>query len=127
MRYSRRAVALSIGSATLFGLFAGRSLSVGAWAQAVLPGVFTVNGKPAALTQVVAYKGEPESGQPVTVLVFTTKSQGSDPKAAFNTLFNKYGNAIVAKVFPDGKVYSVEIWCIPRWIARMARCRCLGC
>lgn len=109
MRYSRRAVALSIGSAALFGLFAGRSLSVGAWAQAVLPGVFTVNGKPAALTQVSAYKGEPESGQPVTVLVFTTKSPGSDPKAAFNALFNKYGNAIVAKVFADGKVYSVDL------------------
>ena len=82
---------------------------MGAWAQAVLPGVFTVNGKPAALTQVVAYKGEPESGQAVTVLVFTTKNQGSDHKAAFNTPFNKYGNAIVAKVFPDGKVYSVDL------------------
>ena len=69
---------------------------MGAWAQAVL-------------TQVVAHKGEPESGQPVTVLVFTTKSQGSDPKAAFNALFNKYGNAIVAKVFADGKVYSVDL------------------
>ena len=93
----------------MFGLFAGQSLSVGAWAQAVLPGVFTVNGKPAALTQVTASKGEPESGKPVTVLVFTTKSQGGDPKAAFNALFDKYGNAIVAKVFADGKVYSVDL------------------
>jgi hypothetical protein len=95
MRQTRRAAASWVGSATMFGLFAGQSLSVGAWAQAVLPGVFTVNGKP-------------ESGKPVTVLVFTTKSQGADPKAAFNALFNKYENAIVAKVFADGKVYSVD-------------------
>ena len=109
MRHTRRAAALSIGSAIMFGVLAGPPLSAEAWAQAVLPGVFTVNGKPAALTQVTAFKGEPESGKPVTVLVFTTKNQGGDPKAAFNALFNKYGNAIVVKVFDDGKVYSADL------------------
>ena len=103
MTHTRRAAALLFGYATMFGL------SAGAWAQAVLPGVFTVNGKPAALTQVTAFKGEPESGKPVTVLVFTTKNQGGDPKAAFNALFDKYGNAIVVKVFDDGKVYSADL------------------
>ena len=84
-------------------------VSPGAFAQGTLSGFYKANGKPAALTQVVAYKGEPESGKPVTLLVFTTKDQGKDPKAAFNALFGKYGDAIVVKVFPDGKIYSTDI------------------
>lgn len=109
MNHTRRAAALLFGSATMFWLLARQPLSGGAWAQAVLTGAFAVNGKAAALTQVTASTGAPESGKPVTVLVFTTKSQGADPKAAFNALFNKYGNAIVAKVFADGNVYSVDL------------------
>ena len=85
------------------------TLSSSALAQGTLSGVDMANGKPAVLTQVVAYKGEPESGKPVTLLVFTTKDQGKDPKAAFNALFGKYGDAIVVKVFPDGKIYSTDV------------------
>jgi hypothetical protein len=84
-------------------------LSFIASAQGTLSGIDKANGKPAALTQVVAYKGEPESGKPITLLVFTAKDQGKDPKAAFNALFGKYGDAIVVKVFPDGKVYSTDV------------------
>jgi hypothetical protein len=80
-----------------------------AFAQGTLSGVDKANGKPTVLTQVVAYKGEPESGKPVIVLVFTTKDQGKDPKAAFNALFGKYGDAIVVKVFSDGKIYSTDV------------------
>ena len=83
--------------------------SPGAFAQGTLSGVDKANGKPAVLTQVVAYKGEPESGKPVILLVFTAKDQGKDPKAAFNALFGKYGDAIVVKVFPDGKIYSTDV------------------
>jgi len=83
--------------------------SSSALAQGTLSGVDKANGKPAMLTQVVAYKGEPESGKPVTLLVFTTKDQGKDPKAAFNALFGKYGDAIVVKVFSDGKIYSTDV------------------
>ncbi len=83
--------------------------SPGAFAQGTLSGVHKANGKPAVLTQVVAYKGEPESGKPVILLVFTAKDQGKDPKAAFNALFGKYGDAIVVKVFPDGKIYSTDV------------------
>jgi hypothetical protein len=61
------------------------------------------NDKPAALTQVTAHKGDPESGKPVTVLVFTTKDQAGDPKAAFNALFGKFGDALVAKVSPRAR------------------------
>ena len=84
-------------------------LSFVASAQGTLSGIDKANGKPGALTQVVAYKGEPESGKPITLLVFTAKDQGKDPKAAFNALFGKYGDAIVVKVFPDGKVYSTDV------------------
>ena len=84
-------------------------LSFIASAQGTLSGIDKANGKPATLTQVVAYKGEPESGKPITLLVFTAKDQGKDPKAAFNALFGKYGDAIVVKVFPDGKVYSTDV------------------
>ena len=62
----------------------------GAFAEGVLSGVYRANGKSAALTQVTAHKGDPESGQPVTVLVFTAKDQAKDPKAGFNALFGKY-------------------------------------
>ena len=78
-------------------------------AQSTLSGVYRVNDTAATLTQVVAYKGEPESGRPTTVLVFSAKSQGKDAKAPFDALFGKFGDALVVKVFPDGKVYSVDL------------------
>ena len=84
-------------------------LTVGASAQSTLSGVYKVDGKAAALTQVAAYAGRPESGQPTTVLVFSTKDQGKDPKAAFDALFGKFGDALVVKVLPDGTVYSVDL------------------
>jgi hypothetical protein len=84
-------------------------VSPGAFAQGTLSGFDRANGKPAVLTQVVAYKGEPESGKPVTLLVFTAKDQGKDLKAAFNALFGRYGDAIVVKVFADGKIYSTDV------------------
>ena len=85
------------------------SLSPGASAQGTLSGVYKANGKSAALTEVTAHKGEPESGNPVTVLVFTTKDQAKDPKAGFKALFGEYGDAVVVKVFSDGKIYSTDI------------------
>jgi hypothetical protein len=84
-------------------------LSSSAAAVGTLSGVEKANGKQAVLTQVVAYKGEPESGKPVTLLVFTSKDQGNDAKAAFNALFGKYGDAIVVKIFSDGKIYSTDV------------------
>jgi hypothetical protein len=78
-------------------------------AQGTLSGVDKANGKPTTLIQVAAYQGEPESGKPVTLLVFTSKDQGRDPKAAFNALFGTYGDAIVVKVFADGTIYSTDV------------------
>jgi hypothetical protein len=85
------------------------ALAPDAIAQNALAGVFKGNAKQALLTQVTAFKGEQEPGKPVTVLVFTTDDQAKDPKAAFNALFRKYGDALVVKVRPDGSVYSTDI------------------
>lgn len=81
----------------------------GAFAQGKVSGVYKGNGVPAALTQVVAYKGEPESGKPVTVLVLSAKSQAGSSKPAFDALFNKFGDALVVKVDPEGKVLSLDL------------------
>ena len=82
--------------------------SAGASAQSKVSGVFKGNDKPATLTQVTAHKGE-ESGKPVTVLVFSSKDQAGHPKADFDALFGKLGDALVVKVFADGQVYSGDI------------------
>jgi hypothetical protein len=81
----------------------------GAVAQSKLSGVYKGNGTPAALTQVVAYKGEPDSGKPVTVLVFSAKSQAGSAKPPFDALFDKFGDALVVKIDPDGKVLSLDL------------------
>jgi hypothetical protein len=72
-------------------------------------GTFTGDGKPATLTQVTAHKDDPFDGQPVTALVFTSKDQGGDDKAAFDALFDKFGDAIVVKVEPDGTVVGADV------------------
>jgi hypothetical protein len=82
--------------------------SAGASAQSKVTGVFKGNDKPATLTQVTARKGE-ESGKLVTILVFSSKDQKSDPKPDFDALFGKLGDALVVKVFADGQVYSGDI------------------
>lgn len=102
-RFLRVATALAVGLAFMV------LLSAGASAQGTLSGVYTVNGKPAALTQVTAHKGDPESGHPVTLLVFTAKDQAGDPKAGFNALFKKFGDALVVKIFEGGNVFSVDL------------------
>ena len=106
MSFDHFSISTGLAAAVLPVIFV---LSFIASAQGTLSGIDKANGKPATLTQVVAYKGEPESGKPVTLLVFTAKDQGKDPKAAFNALFGKYGDAIVIKVLPDGKVYSADV------------------
>ncbi|MGH6981834.1 MAG: hypothetical protein ACREFC_11560 [Stellaceae bacterium] len=83
--------------------------SAGASAEGTVSGVYKGNGKPADLTQVSAYKGDPEQGKPVIVLVFSSKAQTGDPKPASSALFGKFGDAIVARVFADGKIYSGDL------------------
>lgn len=72
-------------------------------------GTYTANGKPATLTQVTAHTDEPFDGKPVIELVFTAKDQAGDPKAGFNALFGKLGDAITVKVQPDGTVIGANV------------------
>jgi hypothetical protein len=72
-------------------------------------GSYTVDGKAAVLTQVTAHKDDPFDGQPVTAIVFTAKSQAGDAQAADDALFGNFGDAIVAKVEPDGTVVGADL------------------
>ena len=72
-------------------------------------GTYTGNGKQATLTQVTAHNDDPFDGKPIIALVFTAKDQGGDDKAAFDALFNKFGDAIVAKIEPDGTLIGVDV------------------
>jgi uncharacterized protein YuzE len=72
-------------------------------------GIYTANGKPAALAFVSAHPDEPFSGQPVTELVFTSQDQGGVAKPGFDASFGKLGDAIVIKVHPDGSIIGAEI------------------
>jgi hypothetical protein len=76
---------------------------------AAVSGTYLGNGKPATLTQVTAHKDEPFDGKPIVALVFSAKDQGGDDKAAMDALFGNFGDAIVAKVEPDGTVVGVDV------------------
>lgn len=78
-------------------------------AQTAPTGTYKVDGKAGPLTQVKAYKGAPEAGKPITVLVFTGKDQGKSANAASDALFGELGDAVVVKVFDDGKIYNAEL------------------
>jgi hypothetical protein len=80
-----------------------------AFAQGTVSGNYEVAGKKATLIQVSAQKGDPESGKPVTVIVITSKDQSKASKPASDALFGELGDAIVVKVFDDGKVYSADL------------------
>ncbi len=72
-------------------------------------GAYTVDGKAAVLTQVTAHKDDPFDGKPVTALVFTAKDQGGDAQAAEDALFGKFGDAVVARIEPDGTVVGPDL------------------
>jgi hypothetical protein len=78
-------------------------------AGAAVAGVYTVDGKPAALTQVTAHPHEPFDGRAVTELVFSAKDQAGDPQAATNALFGGFGDAIIVRVWPDGTVIGADL------------------
>jgi len=78
-------------------------------AAASVSGTFTVDGKPATLSFAGAYKDEPFGGQPVTALVFTQNDQKGDAQPADDALFRKLGDAIVAKVQPDGTLIEFDL------------------
>jgi hypothetical protein len=72
-------------------------------------GVFTGDGKQAALTEVTAHHDDPFDGKPIIAVVFTTKDQGADATAATDALFGNFGDAIVIKLEPDGTVIGADV------------------
>jgi hypothetical protein len=105
---SSAAVASSIAAAQSSTAAAPAAQAV-ASTQSSVSGTYTCDGAPATLTQITTHPDDPEMGKPVTALVITANDQGGDPKAAFNALFNKFGDAIVVHMFADGTIYSADL------------------
>jgi len=72
-------------------------------AQSTVSGVYTVNGKPAKLTQVTARQYRLHAGELETSLVFSSKDQGDDPRPArsadsLSADFRKFGDVLVVRI-----------------------------
>jgi hypothetical protein len=103
------AAVLSAASTAQSSAASTPTVQASASTQSPVSGAYTCDGAPATLTQITTHPDDPEMGKPVTALVITANDQGGDPKAAFNALFNKYGDAIVVHMFADGTIYSADM------------------
>ncbi len=72
-------------------------------------GTFKGNGKDAKLTSVSARWGEPFSGKPGIVLVFTEKDHSKDKKPDLNAAFGKFGSALIISLHEDGGIYGCQV------------------
>jgi hypothetical protein len=79
-------------------------------AKPQVTGKFLGNGKPARLAYVSARPGEPFSGKPSIVLIFTEQDHSRDPRPDIGAGFGKFGSALVISVFEeDGGVFGCEV------------------
>ena len=78
-------------------------------AAPAVSGVYMAGGQPAALTEVTAHKDDPFGGQPVTALVFSVEPQGGDADADSDAHNGKFGDAMVVRVQPDGRIVGVDM------------------
>ncbi len=104
---SHRRGAVAVLFATL-SLFAASSWS-GASAQSAPSGSFVVDGKAAALTQVRAIADNWQSGKRFTLVIFTTKDSGRNPRPAMSARFGNFGDSIIVEVFDDGTIYNADL------------------
>ncbi len=72
-------------------------------------GTFKGNGKEAKLAYVSARWGEPFSGKPGILLVFSEKDHSKDKKPDFGAAFGRFGSALVISLFEDGQIYSCQV------------------
>lgn len=72
-------------------------------------GIFKGNGKDAKLAYVSARWGDPFSGKPGIVLVFTEKDHSKDNKSDFNAVFGKFGSALIISLHEDGDIYGCQV------------------
>jgi hypothetical protein len=83
------------------------SVAVSASAAAPFEGKFSANGKDAKLAFLMARKGEPFSGKPVTVLVFSEKDASKDKRPDFAAQMGDFGDALVIRLSGSGSAWSV--------------------
>ena len=72
-------------------------------------GIFKGNGKDARVAYVSARWGEPFSGKPGIVLVFTEKDHSKDNKPDFNASFGKFGSALIISLHEDGQIHGCQV------------------
>lgn len=72
-------------------------------------GVFKGNGKDAKLEYVSARWGEPFSGKPGIVLIFSEKDHSKDKRPDWNVAFAKFGSGLVISLHEDGSIYSCQV------------------
>ena len=76
---------------------------------APVTGLYTAGGQAAQLREVTAHKHDPFNGHPITELVFTSRPQDGDARAATDALFGHFGDAIIVQVEPDGRVVGADL------------------
>ena len=72
-------------------------------------GVFKGNGQDARIAFVSARWGEPFSGKPGIVLVFTEKDHSNRDKPDLYAAFGKFGSALVVSLHEDGQIYGCQV------------------
>jgi hypothetical protein len=72
-------------------------------------GIFKGNGKEAKLAYVSARWGEPFSGKPGIVLVFTEKDHSKDNKPDLTASFGRFGSALIISLHEDGDIYGCQV------------------
>jgi len=70
-------------------------------------GSYKANGKDAKLAFLTAKKGDPFSGKPVTVLIFSEKDASKDSRPDFHAQMGDFGDALVIRLRQDGDKWDV--------------------
>jgi hypothetical protein len=80
-------------------------------AVATVSGTFTVDGKPATMAFVGAYKVDPIDGKPVIAIVMSTLSQAGSANPPAEAITEKFGTeVIVLDINPDGTFVEASVY-----------------
>ena len=77
------------------------------WAASAFDGTYSANGQKAKLAFLIAKKGDPFSGKPTTVLIFSEKDTNNDQRADFHAQMGDFGDALVIRLMKDGDQWDV--------------------
>jgi len=83
------------------------ALFMTALSAAPFEGTYSANGNNAKLAFLVAKKGDPFSGNPTTILVFSEKDASKDPRPDFHAQMGDLGDALVIRLMKDGDKWDV--------------------